>query len=416
MSTWQILVVEDNPTVGEQVRKHIAQLALPGSDVPPVVTLIASFDEALDFLRAHHVDVLVLDVRDQNRTESIEQFDENGSDLTDADVGTDVYQQVRASRFVPTVFFTGLPQFVRHLVTEDAPFVAVVDKNGAVDPFDELTDRVCDILSSEFPAIHRALLWHVDVVVRDFMVDFVEKNWPQLAAPPRKGDLAHLLLRRLALSLGSGGAVLRAQLDGVEGVDFGEQEVVHPMRMYVTPPVGDFTTGDLLVGPRIPPQPESAEANNGHASTWYVVLTPACDLVTGRRKADFFVLVECLPLGSEPELAAWRAAAAADPESSETKKAERALRRLMRNNPEDKQKDRFIYLPAAWTIPDLLVDLQRTVHLPFHEHTEYDRVATLDSPYAEALVATFGRYLGRLGTPDLDLDEPLERLREPGPS
>ena len=40
-----------------------------------------------------------------------------------------------------------------------------------------------------------------------------------------------------------------------------------------------------------------------------------------------------------------------------------------------------------------------------------ERLASLDSPFAEALLARFARYFGRLGTPDLDLEVLVARLR-----
>ena len=40
-----------------------------------------------------------------------------------------------------------------------------------------------------------------------------------------------------------------------------------------------------------------------------------------------------------------------------------------------------------------------------------ERLASLDSPFAEALLARFSRYFGRLGTPDLDVAVLLQRLR-----
>jgi len=40
-----------------------------------------------------------------------------------------------------------------------------------------------------------------------------------------------------------------------------------------------------------------------------------------------------------------------------------------------------------------------------------ERLASLDSPFAEALLARFTRYFGRLGTPDLDAAILLQRLR-----
>jgi hypothetical protein len=43
---------------------------------------------------------------------------------------------------------------------------------------------------------------------------------------------------------------------------------------------------------------------------------------------------------------------------------------------------------------------------------EMDRIASIDSPFAEALLAEFTRYFGRVGTPDLDLDYIINRYRQ----
>jgi hypothetical protein len=43
-----------------------------------------------------------------------------------------------------------------------------------------------------------------------------------------------------------------------------------------------------------------------------------------------------------------------------------------------------------------------------------NRLASLDSPFAEALLARFVRYFGRLGTPDLNTEVILSRLRFAG--
>ena len=40
-----------------------------------------------------------------------------------------------------------------------------------------------------------------------------------------------------------------------------------------------------------------------------------------------------------------------------------------------------------------------------------ERLASLDSPFAEALLVRFTRYFGRLGTPDLDVAVLSQRLR-----
>ena len=80
------------------------------------------------------------------------------------------------------------------------------------------------------------------------------------------------------------------------------------------------------------------------------------------------------------------------------------------SNPYRQQPGRYHYVPAAWTVPDLIVDNQRVVSVPYDDlATHYEKVASLDSPFAEELVHRFARFIGRLGTPDLDLDAIVAR-------
>jgi hypothetical protein len=280
------------------------------------------------------------------------------------------------------------------------------------------------------PVIHRALLDRVEQTMREFMVEFVEMYWQQLTSPRRKGDLAHLLSRRLALSLDAGGEALAEQLADQPGVDL-ERDSVHPMRYYIFPCIGGsdcWTTGDLIRGPDVaaikvevekeaqdggrrpleqpeesPPQDAVPPNNN-----WYVVLTPACDLVPDRIKAEYVVLVECIPLAQIKVFRAWKECG--DAGKPVPKVIEDELRELMRNNAAP--KDRRTFLPGVWEAPDLVIDFQRIVHLPYSARSRYRRIMTLDSPYAQALIEKFGRYLGRVGTPDLDIRVSMDRLRD----
>ena len=233
--------------------------------------------------------------------------------------------------------------------------------------------------------------------MRDFMVEFVEKQWNILSSPPRKGDMAHLLLRKLARSLADGGETLALDVDDIPGIDL-HDEHVHPMRYYVMPPSEPLTTGDIL---------KSLQADTGAVENWYVVLTPACDLVPGRIKTDYVVVAQAVPLENTVEFKAWQ-------EGHYSAESANSIKKAMRNRPRStpgRNEDRTFYLPGAWTVPDLLIDLQQLSHLPHKDIESYARVATLDSPYAEALVHKLSRYLGRIGTPDLDVDVAMTRLK-----
>lgn len=167
------------------------------------------------------------------------------------------------------------------------------------------------------------------------------------------------------------------------------------MRYYVMPPVEKSPlAGDLYQG------------QIGDQSGDWVLLSPSCDLVTGREKAEWMLLTRCTLLTEQEEYQKWQAGL---PQPSNT--TNRKLRALLQDNRQDGQPERFCFLPGALTLPDLVVDFQQLVTLPREQMISLERLASLDSPFAEALLARFARYFGRLGTPDLDLEVLISRLR-----
>jgi hypothetical protein len=129
-------------------------------------------------------------------------------------------------------------------------------------------------------------------------------------------------------------------------------------------------------------------------------------MVTGREKAELVLLARCLPLTEQVEYQQWQDAL---PEPSGTINGR--LQALLRNNRRDSQSERFFFLPGALSLPDLLVDLQQLETLQRDHMGGLERLASLDSPFAEVLLARFTWYFGRLGTPDLDIAVLLQRLR-----
>ena len=70
-----------------------------------------------------------------------------------------------------------------------------------------------------------------------------------------------------------------------------------------------------------------------------------------------------------------------------------------------------LFLPAAPTIPDFLADFQRLRSASRAELDGMQRIASLVSPFAEAMVSRFIRYFGRVGTDDLDVDGIMADLK-----
>ena len=385
---WRILIVDDESELGETLSDLLESYTL-ASDPRPIRTRFErSFDKAVDLLSSETFDILVLDIRG-----------ESGPTPTD-EAGIEVFDEIRRRRFIPIIFYTALPDVSADI--SNAPFIQTVSKI-AEEPLADLKRAIDNVMSSGLPHLLQSVSSHLDDVERAFMADFVEQNWPSLVDRPE--DIAYLLSRRLAVSFEEGAESLAQELGRAGRTTLGD--VVHPTRYYVQPPHSNYRMGDLLAAPRLTEEGEGERENSGEREdtdgTLYVILTPSCDLVlrAGKIKAEMVVLSECRPLKSFRDYLNW--------ERAPSENVGR-LRRLLTSRPKG-QEDRYFYLPAAWNVPDVVADLQRVASIRCDELESYRKIASLDSPFAEALSYQFNRYMGRVGTPDLDIDGVLHRLK-----
>ena len=377
--TWQVLFVDDEPEICRQVREFLEGESVSGEGEYPHVETSTDFAKAIELLEARRFDLVVLDVRLGAHEEPAPQEEAGGRTL----------EAIRQRRFVPIVFYTALPRLVQDLRT---PLIQVVEKTEGLP---RLLEVVRGIFATRLPAVNRTLIRHMETVQRDYMWDFVATHWDQFGGTSDRTALAYLLARRLAMSLsGPGVQQLAKDLGDPLGNAVAEGQV-HPMQYYVMPPVDvSPLMGDLYSG--------QIGDQTGH----WVLLTPSCDLVTGREKAEWVLLARCLPLNEQDEYRRWQESLPNIPSELDGK-----LRALLKNNRQKTQSERFYFLPGALTLPDLVVDFQRLVALSRERLRNIERLASLDSPFAEALLARFARYFGRLGTPDLDIEVVFSKLR-----
>ncbi len=382
---WRVLYVEDDDVLRDQVKRFLDSQA--GSDQKSFsVELVTSFDDALENVERRRCDLLILDVF-------------AGKPVLGNDrAGADILAHLKRVRFTPTIFYTALPSAVQEL---ESPFVKVIGKEGT--NIRELLNAANAFIDSGLLALNRGLSQHVETILLDYMEGFVAKHWSSFATLPDKRALAYLVARRLAMSLSSthidelaralGDVTFKNNNDNARG----ESELAQRMQYYIIPPVSkDFLAGDII------------EGEFGGKRGYWVVLTPSCDMVTGRnvQKAEYVLLVLCSPLNSFPEYEAWRS----QPNNNSKRKD---LDALLRNNRYTRQSDRYHYLPGVFDLPHLIVDFQQVHNILFGELQilKQSRIASLDSPYAEAIVSRYNRYSGRVGVPDLDIEEVLLHLQ-----
>jgi len=358
---WRFLVIEDNEDTARQLEEAIPEFV----DAPSTAEseIVTTFAEAERRMKNERYDFLILDLKDDS-----DDDDENA-------VGLTIFEALKATRFTPVIFYTGLAHKVQHLQTN---FIRVVEKTEAIG---RVKEEVTKIIATQLPALARKL----EEIQRQYMWDFVSNHWQEFQKPHEQADLAYLLARRLALSLQDESRKL-AQGVAADAVA-AEPANAHPMQLYVRPPIGNTRlAGDIVRS----------------EDRYWLILTPSCDFVQ-KDRLHHILLAECLPLSAQAEFTAWR--------DNQTAQTEGVLKALIGDARQKAQSERYKFLPGTIFIPDLVVDFQKLRAITPEEFVAFEVIASLDSPYAEAMLSRFSRYFGRLGTPDVDKQVVLDRLR-----
>jgi CheY-like chemotaxis protein len=368
MSMFDILVVDDDEDVIRQL-KELLPRDIAGRDIK--YHFLTSFDDAVSNLNSRRYDILVSDIYIAADTKHKKPL------LADVRA-RELVEVVRAMRACPIILFTDgeLPEeFQDHI------FVSTIDK-GSIHFPGNLGDAIEAAFATGIPDITKGLHDELDRFAGSFVWDFLENKWQQLHedAALDHAALERVIRRRAALQFGR-----IVDQDGRPA----EREHVDPADYYVMPPIGaHLRLGELL-------------RNRGDGSV-RVVLTPHCHLVVQpnaeRPRAEYILTLKTVLaatlLGQKP----W----GADPRKKLRSRV--ALPAHDVGLPEE----RYCFLPGFLDVPDLYCDLMQTEALLFDQiGADWERIAVLDAPYAEALQAAFARFFGAVGVPNLNLERLL---------
>jgi len=380
---FRIVHVDDEELVLRQVKELLEDDEEIAAIGPVEVTSFDNFTDALKHVDETFTDIVILDVmKDHGVAAEEPQL-----------AGREAFERLRAKVFLPVIFYTGFANHVDDL-GQDLKLLRVVAKGKA----DRLMEAVREVLEEGLPSLNRSLVEMLREVQRSYMWEFVAQHWPEFQAQEDPTALAHLLVRRFALTLKSDGATsLIAALPGGKGNSAvaSSNGKVHPISMYVMPPLEKS-------------KPMAGDVRRGEidgAGDYWIVLTPSCDFA--QEKADTVLLAACHLLADQSELRTFL-------EDTGSNGKRRKLEKVMNNRGEGRQADRYHFLPGAFELPDLLIDLRALKTIPRQQFDALAPVVSLDAPFAEALLAQFARYVGRLGTPDPDFDLVIHRLGETG--
>lgn len=288
--------------------------------------------------------------------------------------GEELLKSIQARVFIPIIFYTG---FGKKLKEKESEIIKIVNKPEGYEGIKKAIDK---ILESRIPQIKTRMSDYLRDKFREYMWDFVHQDWDKITPYLEGASASYLLTKRLTHALSE-----RYILDmlGEEGKKVVEKK--HPLEHYVYPPLSkEITLGDII----------SKEGKN------FIVLTPSCDFVIrpGReRKAENILLAELVDLTSIKAYTEYLS------NNNQKDKIKRII--------ENRDEERYFFLPETWFIKHSLIDFQRLISVSFKELSDFIKISELDSLHTSSVLSRFIRYYNRIGTKDLDSEEILNKIK-----
>lgn len=365
---WNFLIVDDDTEILEMLKETFESEGFLDESTISCVT-VTNFKDALALVENSSFDLLVLDLQDDTQ--------DNSRSVSYG--GEEILASLKKHQFTPVVFHTGYADKIKDL---EGRFVKVVRKGAHA----ELSAAVRSSFDTKLPSLIR----YIKEQQRQYLWEHIDHGNIAPGDLSEDGEVAYLLARRLANSMSS--SSIRKFFNPQHELG---SERIHPVEYYIYPPVNyGIGLGDIFF--------------DAEKSEYHLAINPECDFVQG--KVENVVLVRCSPLENIPELLSIRDLIAKKTGISNTKRNE--LKSLLGDN-RKMQAERYKFLPGTSFIPHLVADFQFLFQVPIAELSKpekYTRIATIDTPFAEAVQAKFARYYGRFGVPDIDSDKLVAML------
>jgi len=322
----------------------------------------ANFEEGKKLVSEKDFDIVILDLYKGEPKEGNEKS------------GLDVLKEIQSVAFIPVIFYSGL---TKDLVGIESEVVGIVNKGSG--GIAQLKDEITRIIKSNIALIKRKVYDHVRATLRDYFWKTVHDD--KKVIEPVKDDVSigYLLLRKLAHSLS------KENIKALLGDDKINKDKAHPMEFYLYPSdTNEYEAGEIL-------------KKDGN---YFIILTPSCDFITegGRaRKVGYVLLAVAQPLQETEPFKKY---------SSNKTKYKQSLTDLI----ESRKGDRYFFLPGTPFIDNIVLDFQSKTMVKYEDLDQFDRVAKLDMPFAQSMVASFTRYYNRIGFPDIDSEYVISKL------
>jgi CheY-like chemotaxis protein len=365
-SLLNVLVVDDDPEVIAGLQKTLPRKV---NEYHVVWEYERSFEVILDLMKVRRFDLIVLDIY-RDRSDKIKTRPE------DRKASGEIIQAIRATRFCPIVVYSDgtLPEEIKL-----STFVQYADKAAGND---KLIEKINNILQTGVPQMARKLHDELDKSSGSYLWNFLEDNWVRLQDDEKINQqiLERLIRKRASTQIGRISSAEGKEIENIEGLEF-----------YIRPSIsGDtYRLGEVI--------------RHKQTKDFRVILTPHCHLAVQKAetkpRADFILTVQSFSakdiIKKEKGDKAWK---------GKEEEITDALRKRI-NSPAGlgRPDGRYWFLPGFLDIPDMYCDFLQLESIPYDSlQNDYERIATLDGPFAEALQSCFARFYLAVGIPNLN--------------
>lgn len=351
----KILFIDDNP---ESV---IDAIQFVEEKIGSYKHWVLNFEAGLESIHSLDPDIVVIDVW-------------KGDPQEDDPAGKDVLKRVWNQHFRPVIVYSADASIIEQISTYDHPLAEKIEKGGGSD------EKVYEAVQRFHP--HSKALRDTQEIIRKTSADAIRD-----VAPYAFGYFDDDDKRADALVRAS-----RRRIAALMDEPFAGDTQLAPWEQYLCPPGSHGNRlGDVL---------KLKNSSDEDPASFRVVLTPSCDLVSGREKVELVLVAKCCGI---------RAAMAKlqiPLDQDRIKKSHILSKGFL--------EDFVIFPKLPGKIPSMAVNLKNLQLIPVdmigEEEAEFDTIASIDSPFRELVSWAYLQVAGRPGLPERDLDGWIDEI------
>ncbi len=291
--------------------------------------------------------------------------------------GLVVLREIQSYAFIPVIFYTGIAHQITNLQSE---VIGVVNKSDGIKT---LEDEIRRIISSNVALLKPKIIAHINEELKKYFWDIIDKQKEIFKRNTTDYSLGYLMLRRLSHSLSKENIKTLLADTNIN------EDKTHPMEFYLYPSSdGEYQAGEIITKKGI----------------YYAILTPSCDFIEDLKISRFrsvgkVLLAVATPLTENNYYKDYKKA------NNKTNKD-----RLMRLIGNVEKEIKYFFLPGTPFMENLILNFQDKIMVEYKDLESFTRLAKLDDPFAQSMIASFIRYYNRIGFPDIDADYVVNNL------